>query len=97
MDREAELAIVRQAYARQILALTDIADPRRTGETYEARKRLPMAIIPAEGVLTEAAEAALAAAFERDVGATMTRLIRHKPVADEECWLRGDGWTLVRD
>ena len=70
---------------------------RRSGETFEARKLLPMAIIPAEGVRTAAAEAALAAAFERDDGAAVTRLVRHEPVADEKCWLRGEGWTLARD
>jgi protein-L-isoaspartate(D-aspartate) O-methyltransferase len=56
-----------------------------------------MAIVAAEGVRTEAAEAALAAAFTRDDGGSVTRLVRGKPVPDARCWLRGDGWCLTSD
>ncbi|MGH8317432.1 MAG: protein-L-isoaspartate O-methyltransferase family protein [Steroidobacteraceae bacterium] len=70
---------------------------RRTKGTFDARKLLPMAIIPAEGVRTEAAEAALAAAFERDDGSSVTHLIRGKSVPDEKCWLPGEGWCLTSD
>lgn len=70
---------------------------RRTGATFAARKLLPMAIIPAQGVRTKAAEAALAAAFEKDDGSTVTRLVRSKSVPEEKCWLRGENWCLARD
>jgi protein-L-isoaspartate(D-aspartate) O-methyltransferase len=70
---------------------------RRTRDAFEARKLLPMAIIPAEGVRTEAAEAALAAAFERDDGGSVTHLVRGRSVRDEKCWLRGEGWSLTCD
>lgn len=70
---------------------------RRNGDTYEARKLLPMAIIPAEGVRTQAAEAALAAAFEKDDGEMVTRLVRGQSVPDEKAWLCGEGWCLARD
>lgn len=69
---------------------------RRTRDTYEAQKLLPVAIIPAEGVRTRAAEAALAAAFERDDGGSVTHLVRDQSVPDEKCWLRGEGWCLAR-
>ncbi|MGA7540593.1 MAG: hypothetical protein WBW93_17685 [Steroidobacteraceae bacterium] len=70
---------------------------RRTGDAFQARKLLPMAIIPAEGMRTAAAEAALAAAFDRDDGATVTHLVRGQSVRDEKCWLRGEGWCLTCD
>lgn len=70
---------------------------RRTGDTFAAQKILPMAIIPAEGIRTQAAEAALAAAFEKDDGGMVTRLVRGHSVPDEKCWLRGEDWCLARD
>ena len=42
MEREVELAIIRQAYAKQILALTDIADPR-IGAAFAYVRREPVA------------------------------------------------------
>lgn len=70
---------------------------RRAGSSFEARKLLPTAIIPAEGIRTEAAEAALAAAFARDDGSSVVHLVRGESVPDERCWLRGDGWCLTNE
>jgi protein-L-isoaspartate(D-aspartate) O-methyltransferase len=70
---------------------------RRLASTFEARALLPVAIIPAEGARERAAEAALAAALAQGGWSSVTRLVRGEPAAQEKCWLRGAGWSLVQD
>lgn len=70
---------------------------RRRGATFEARWLLPVAIIPAEGAREKAAEAALAAAFAEGGWQSVTRLVRGESAPQEKCWLRGAGWSFVRD
>ena len=70
---------------------------RRRGGMFEARWLLPVGMIPAEGVRDKTAEAALAAAFAQGGLQHVTRLVRGEPVSAEKCWLRGDGWCLLRD
>jgi protein-L-isoaspartate(D-aspartate) O-methyltransferase len=64
---------------------------------FEARWLLLVGIIPAEGARDPAAEAALAAAFDKGGWNKVTRLIRGATVPDERCWLRGPGWCLTYD
>jgi protein-L-isoaspartate(D-aspartate) O-methyltransferase len=40
-------------------------------------------------------EAALAAAFEKGRAQEVTRLYRRDDVPEENCWLRGTGWSLA--
>jgi len=40
-------------------------------------------------------EAALAAAFEKGRVREVTRLYRRDDVPEEDCWLRGVGWSLA--
>ena len=68
----------------------------RRGREFEARGLLPTVIIPAEGARDAASEAALAAAFAKGGWHSVTRLVRGGLVREEECWLRGNGWSLVR-
>jgi protein-L-isoaspartate(D-aspartate) O-methyltransferase len=69
---------------------------RRQGSEFEARGLLPTIIIPAEGARDKASEAALAAAFAKGGWNSVTRLVRDGTVSEEQCWLRGNGWSLVR-
>lgn len=70
---------------------------RRQGTAFEARWLLPVAIIPAEGAREKGAEAALVAAFAQDGAQSVTRLVRGEPAPREKCWLRGQGWCLMRE
>jgi len=68
---------------------------QRRGSQFEARALLPTAIIPAEGIRDPSAGAALAAAFAKGGWDKVTRLVRGEPVAEDQCWLRGNGWCLA--
>ncbi|HEY2401936.1 MAG TPA: hypothetical protein VGI23_16400, partial [Steroidobacteraceae bacterium] len=67
----------------------------RRGSQFDARALLPTAIIAAEAMRDPVAEAALAAAFSKGGWNQVTRLVRGTSVPDEQCWLRGDGWSLT--
>ncbi len=69
---------------------------RRRDGWYSARYLLPTGIIPAEGARDPESEAALALAFAQGGALTVTRLVRGS-APEDKCWLRGDGWCLVRD
>jgi protein-L-isoaspartate(D-aspartate) O-methyltransferase len=68
---------------------------RRRGSSFEARALCPVGLIPAEGTRNAAAEAALAAALGKGGWHTVTRLVWGERVAEEKCWLRGEGWCLA--
>ncbi len=71
---------------------------QRRAEAFEARWLVPTAIIPAEGARDKAAEAALAAAFEKGGWNKVTRLVRGgAEVPEDRCWLRGENWCLAYD
>jgi protein-L-isoaspartate(D-aspartate) O-methyltransferase len=69
---------------------------RRQGSGFEARGLCPTVLIPAEGARDKASEAALAAAFAGGGWNSVTRLVRGGTVPEEQCWLRGNGWSLAR-
>jgi protein-L-isoaspartate(D-aspartate) O-methyltransferase len=66
----------------------------RRGEEFHVKSGVPAAFIPAEGG-DEALEAAMVAALEKGGAKDVTRLYRDSDVADERCWLRGEGWCLA--
>lgn len=68
---------------------------QRRGAEFEARALLPVGIIAAEGLRDPLAEAALAAAFGKGGWNKVTRLVRGSSVPDDQCWLRGDSWSLT--
>jgi protein-L-isoaspartate(D-aspartate) O-methyltransferase len=70
---------------------------QRRDADFEARGLFPTAIIPAAGARDPAAEAALAAAFDKGGWNKVTRLVRGQDLPDEHCWLRGQGWCLACD
>jgi protein-L-isoaspartate(D-aspartate) O-methyltransferase len=69
----------------------------RHGDEFAARRVSAVAIFPCEGMQDPESEAALAAAFKKGDGRTVTRLYRRGDVPEERCWLRGSDWALVYD
>jgi len=67
----------------------------RRGDDFEAKWISSVAIFPCAGNRNEASERALAAALAGGRLNEVTRLIRRGDVADDDCWLRGDGWSLA--
>ncbi|HEY5049004.1 MAG TPA: methyltransferase domain-containing protein [Rhizomicrobium sp.] len=67
----------------------------RDGEEFHAKWISPVAIFPCAGNRDEASERALAEALAKGRLTEITRLYRHTDVADEDCWLRGNGWCLT--
>jgi protein-L-isoaspartate(D-aspartate) O-methyltransferase len=66
----------------------------RHGDAFSARYVSRTAFIPCEGLREEGDGDALAAAFARGGAETVTCLVRGPPPPEEQCWLRGDGWSL---
>jgi protein-L-isoaspartate(D-aspartate) O-methyltransferase len=56
-----------------------------------------VAIFPCAGSRDEASERALADAFAKGGWQKVTRLYRDREIAEERCWVRGDGWCLAYD
>jgi protein-L-isoaspartate(D-aspartate) O-methyltransferase len=67
---------------------------QREGD-YTARWMAGTAIYPCAGARDEASEAALAAAFKKGGWDKVTRLYRTGDIPDENCWVRGPGWSLA--
>jgi len=67
----------------------------RHGADFLARRISGVAIFSCEGMRDAESEAALAAAFEKGRVHEVTRLYRRDDVPDEDCWLRGTGWSLA--
>jgi len=67
----------------------------RQGSDFLARRISGVGIFPCEGMRDAESEAALAAAFEKGRVHEVTRLYRRDDVPDENCWLRGTGWSLA--
>jgi protein-L-isoaspartate(D-aspartate) O-methyltransferase len=67
----------------------------RQGSDFLARPISGVGIFPCEGMRDAESEAALAAAFEKGRVHEVTRLYRRDDVPDENCWLRGTGWSLA--
>jgi protein-L-isoaspartate(D-aspartate) O-methyltransferase len=67
----------------------------RRGEDYLAKWISPVAIFPCAGSRDEASERLLADAFAKGGWERVTRLYRNQSIADENCWIRGPGWTLA--
>jgi protein-L-isoaspartate(D-aspartate) O-methyltransferase len=68
---------------------------RRQGTEFEARGLMATAIIPCESARDPASEVALAAAFEKASWTRVKQLVRGGTVPEEQCWLRGEGWSLT--
>ena len=66
----------------------------RHGDDFRARYVSRTAFIPCEGLREESDGDALGAAFARGGAESVTRLVRGAPPPEEQCWLRGDGWSL---
>jgi protein-L-isoaspartate(D-aspartate) O-methyltransferase len=68
----------------------------RRGERYDARRISGVGIYPCHGMRDADAERALSAAFERGGAERVTRLYRGDAgIAEDDCWLRGEGWCLA--
>ncbi len=74
----------------------------RRGTDYLVQSVVGVAIYPCEGRGRDPdAEAALAAAIEKDIESRteswrrVTRLYRNTEIPQERCWLRAPGWALV--
>lgn len=67
----------------------------RRGGDFLAQRISGVAIFPCEGMRDAESEAALAAAFEKGGAPEVTRLYRRDDVPEENCWLRGVGWSLA--
>lgn len=68
---------------------------KRRGEDYLAKWISPVAIFPCVGSRDEASERLLADAFAKGGWDRVTRLYRNQNIADENCWIRGPGWSLA--
>ena len=66
----------------------------RHGEEFRANAVSPTAFIPCEGMRDRESSEALAAAFAKGGVERVTRLVRGEPPPQDECWLRGAGWSL---
>jgi len=67
----------------------------RQSGVFLAQRISAVAIFPCEGIRDAASEAALAAAFQNGRVQEVTRLYRRDDVPGEDCWLRGQGWSLA--
>jgi protein-L-isoaspartate(D-aspartate) O-methyltransferase len=67
---------------------------RRSGE-FLAQRVSAVAIFPCEGMRDAQSGAALAAAFEKGRVQDVTRLYRRDDLPEEDCWVRGTGWSLA--
>jgi protein-L-isoaspartate(D-aspartate) O-methyltransferase len=67
----------------------------RRGSDFFAQRISAVAIFPCEGMRDAQSEAALAAAFEKGRVREVTRLYQHDDVPEEDCRLRGTGWSLA--
>jgi protein-L-isoaspartate(D-aspartate) O-methyltransferase len=67
----------------------------RRADDFLAQRISAVAIFPCEGMRDAQSEAALAAAFEKGRVQEVTRLYRREDVPEEDCWLRGVGWSLA--
>ncbi len=67
----------------------------RRGSDFLALRISAVAIFPCEGMRDAQSEAALAAGFEKGRVQEVTRLYRRDDVPEENCWLRGTGWSLA--
>ena len=65
------------------------------GSDFLAQRISGVAIFPCEGMRDAESQAALAAAFEKGRAQEVTRLYRRDDVPEEDCWLRGTGWSLA--
>jgi protein-L-isoaspartate(D-aspartate) O-methyltransferase len=67
----------------------------RQGSDFLAQRISGVAIFPCEGMRDAESQAAVAAAFARGRVQEVTRLYRRDDVPEENCWLRGTGWSLA--
>jgi len=67
----------------------------KKGGDYFAKWISGVAIIPCAGARDEGSERALAKSLAGGRLNEVTRLYRHDNVADDDCWLRGSGWSLA--
>ena len=67
----------------------------RQSDDFLVQRISAVAIFPCEGMRDAASEAALAAAFQKGRVQEITRLYRRDDVPEEDCWLRGKGWSLA--
>jgi protein-L-isoaspartate(D-aspartate) O-methyltransferase len=67
----------------------------RQGSDLLAQRISGVAIFPCKGMRDAESEAALAAAFEKGRAQEVTRLYRRDDLPEENCWLRGTGWSLA--
>jgi protein-L-isoaspartate(D-aspartate) O-methyltransferase len=66
----------------------------RRGEEFHVKPSIPAAFIPAEAAVP-GADAARAAANDNGGARKVTRLYRDGDIAEDRCWLRGEGWCLA--
>ena len=67
----------------------------KKGDDYFAKWISAVAIIPCAGARDPESEQALTNALSAGRLNEVTRLYRHDNVAEEDCWLRGQGWCLA--
>jgi protein-L-isoaspartate(D-aspartate) O-methyltransferase len=67
----------------------------RAGADYSAQWMSGTAIYPCAGARDEDSDTALSVAFKKGGWDKVTRLYRTSHIPDEQCWVRGDGWSLA--
>ena len=67
----------------------------RRGGDFLAQRVSAVAIFPCVGMRDAQSAAALAAAFEKGRVREVTRLYRRDDVPEDDCWMRGAGWSLA--
>ena len=67
----------------------------RRDDEFLARRISAVAIYPCVGLRDASSELALAKAFAKGDGSSVTHLVRSDDAPEEQCWLRGEGWSLL--
>ena len=80
-----ELAIVRRAYAQQVLAAAGVQNVSR------------VSVYPCLGAREESAETALAQAIEKGGWEFVKRFHRHGGIGPSRCWLRTETYCFAYD
>lgn len=80
---------------QEMVSLGAVFRIARRGRDYDAKWISPVAIFPCAGARDAASEEALSGALAKDRLSEVTRLYRDAKISEEDCWLRGDGWSLA--
>ena len=81
----------------RMAAMNAVFRVERRGDEFYVRPSVPGGFIPAHGGARDAAaaDAAVAAAFEKGRAKDVTLLYRDEDIPEERVWLKGEGWCLA--